>query len=152
ALRLAKEGWDIAIHCRASKHEAQTLVRQIARLGRKAVIVTGDLEDAKVPARLIKEAQKQLGPLTCLINNASQFRKDALYSFTEESLAMHLSVNALAPLRLIKYFAQQCPKEQQSNIVNIGDGLTGWSISPNFLTYSLSKMLLSDLTQLLASD
>ncbi len=57
-----------------------------------------------------------------------------------------------APLRLIRAFAAQCSASGNSSIINIGDGMHGWSMSPNFLTYTLSKMALADLTKLLAME
>ena len=66
ALDLAKDGWDVAVHCNTSLAEAEEVAGFIRAVGRKAVIVRGNLSEADVPDRLIAEASEALGGLTCL--------------------------------------------------------------------------------------
>ena len=47
ALDLAKDGWNIAVHCHESIGEAAELVDEMRRLGRKAVAIEGDLAQAR---------------------------------------------------------------------------------------------------------
>jgi NAD(P)-dependent dehydrogenase (short-subunit alcohol dehydrogenase family) len=152
ALCLAEAGWNVALHCHRSVPQAEALAERIRALGRDACIVQGDLADAHAPARIMEQAQRALGAFSCLINNASQFRKDSLTAFTEESLQAHFAVNAFAPLRLIRAFTAQCDPKRENSVINIGDGLAGISMSPQFLTYTLSKLALENLTRLLAAE
>ena len=85
ALDLAKDGWDVAVHCNESIAEAEEVAGFIRGIGQRAVIVRGDLYDADVPDRLIAEASAGLGGLTCLINNASLFEPDEVGSITQAS-------------------------------------------------------------------
>ncbi len=152
ALHLAAGGYDIALHYRSSEKAAQETANTIRAMGRHAVLVQGDLTHAHRTAALIADAGKTLGPITCLINNASIFEKDTLGDFTTEKFNAHFAVHAHAPLQLIRDFARQLPPQQNGNIINLTDGMSGWSMSDKFLTYSLSKMTLANITQLLARD
>ncbi len=149
ALDLAREGWAVAIHCNSSRADAETLAAEIAALGGKSVIVQGDLSRAEVPERLIAEATRALGPLTCLINNASRFEPDEAGSVTVDSWAEHLDTNLRAPVFLSQNFAAQLPADSSGNIINIIDQRV-WKLTPKFFSYTASKSALWTVTRTLA--
>ena len=76
ALDLAGNGWAVAVHYNTSQDEANKLVADIVAAGGRAVAVQGDLSASDAPARIVSGAVAALGPLTCLINNASRFEPD----------------------------------------------------------------------------
>lgn len=149
ALDLARDGWAVAIHCNASRADAETLKAEIDQGGGRSVIVEGDLARADVPERLIAEAKSALGPLTCLVNNASLFEPDEAGSVTLESWTSHLDTNLRAPVFLSQRFAAQVPAEAQGNIINIIDQRV-WKLTPKFFSYTASKSALWTVTRTLA--
>lgn len=149
ALDLAGDGWDVAVHCNASRAEAEEVAGLIERAGRKSAVVQGDLALPEVPERLIAEAAKALGGLTCLINNASVFEPDVVGSITATSWARHLDTNLRAPVFLSQAFARQLPAGAQGNIVNIIDQRV-WKLNPKFFSYTASKAALWTATRTLA--
>ncbi len=149
ALDLAHDGWAVAIHCNASRTDAEMLKREIEAGGGRSVIVEGDLARADVPERLIGEANGALGPLTCLVNNASRFEPDEAGSLTLDSWAAHLDTNLRAPVFLSQSFAAQVPVDAQGNIINIIDQRV-WRLTPKFFSYTASKSALWTVTRTLA--
>ncbi|KAB7739425.1 SDR family oxidoreductase [Parvibaculum sedimenti] len=149
ALALAEDGYAVAIHHHQSDEDAAGLVREIDMRGGKAVALKGDLGYRPDLAALIPDAVKALGPLTLLVNNASLFEPDEAATMTEASWDAHMSTNLKAPAFLSQAFAAQLPEGAAGNIVNIIDQRV-WRPNPRFLSYTLSKMALWDLTRLLA--
>ena len=149
ALDFAADGWDVAVHCNASISEAEAVAAEIRGMGRRSVIVRGDLSDADVPDRLIGEASVALGGLTCLINNASLFEPDEVGSITQASWAEHLDTNLRAPVFLSQAFARQLPKEHEGSIISIIDQRV-WKLNPKFFSYTMSKSALRTATRTLA--
>lgn len=149
ALDLAQDGWDVAVHCNTSIAEAMDVAEQIRAMGRRAVVVRGDLSDAAVPDRLINEAAAGLGGLTCLINNASLFEPDEVGAITQASWAEHLDTNLRAPVFLSQAFARQLPRGQNGNIISIIDQRV-WKLNPRFFSYTTSKSGLWTATRTLA--
>jgi len=149
ALDLAKDGWDVAVHCNASMAEAEEVAGYIREIGRRAVIVRGDLSAADVPDRLIAEASAALGGLTCLINNASLFEPDEVGTITQASWAEHIDTNLRAPIFLSQAFAQQLPEDEEGNIISIIDQRV-WKLNPKFFSYTTSKSGLWTATRTLA--
>ena len=149
ALDFAVDGWDVAVHCNASITEAEEVAAMIRALGRRAVIVRGDLSQPQVPDRLIAEAAQGLGGLTCLINNASLFEPDEVGSITQASWAEHLDTNLRAPVFLSQAFARQLPKTHEGSIISIIDQRV-WKLNPKFFSYTMSKSALWTATRTLA--
>jgi NAD(P)-dependent dehydrogenase (short-subunit alcohol dehydrogenase family) len=149
ALDLARDGWAVAIHCNSSRADAERLKAEIDGSGGRSVIVQGDLARADVPERLIAEAKRALGPLACLVNNASRFEPDEAGSVTLESWAAHLDTNLRAPVFLSQSFAAQVPPDGQANIINIIDQRV-WRLTPKFFSYTASKSALWTVTRTLA--
>ena len=149
ALDLAKTGWSVAVHCNRSGEEARAVVEEISALGGKAAVVQGDLAVEEAAAGLVAKAIEAIGPLSCLINNASVFEKDTPETATKESWESHMQVNLRAPFQLIQAFVRQRPADVEGNIINLIDQRV-WNVTPFFTSYTVSKVALWGLTQNLA--
>jgi NAD(P)-dependent dehydrogenase (short-subunit alcohol dehydrogenase family) len=145
ALRLAAEGYDVALHCRQSRAEAEEVAAAIVRLGRRAVIVQADLAREADVERLVPAACAGLGRLGALINSASAFEHDDIDSMTRASWDAHIETNLRAPLKLAQDFARQAAREDAPLIVNILDQRV-LKLTPQFLSYTVSKCALFTLT------
>ena len=108
ALGLAARGWAVAIHCRRSDDDARALAAEIGRLGARAAIVEADLSQAAALAPLLADAGAALGPVTCLVNNASLFHDDTIARLDAAIWDANLAVNLRAPVLLPQAFARSC--------------------------------------------
>lgn len=73
ALMLAAEGYDVAVHYRSSRRDAQEVAEEARGRGVNAVTLQADVTDAEQAAGLVKEAHRQLGGLEVLINNVGDY-------------------------------------------------------------------------------
>lgn len=149
ALDLAHHGWAVAVHYRGSGAAADEVVAEIGRLGGRAAALDCDLSREADVVKLVPRAVKALGPLTCLVNNASNFEMDKVDTATRESWDRHIETNLRAPLVLSQAFAGQLPEGTQGNIVNLLDQRV-WKLTPYFLSYTVAKSGLWTLTRTLA--
>jgi len=147
ALALAETGWDVAVHYRTSKGEAEAVAAEIAARGRRSTALQADLAVEGKAAGLVERAREALGPLTLLVNNASVFREDTVQTMTRDSWDAHMETNLRSPLALAQAFAAQAP--EGSSIVNLLDQRV-WKPNPQFFTYALSKAALWAATKTLA--
>jgi NAD(P)-dependent dehydrogenase (short-subunit alcohol dehydrogenase family) len=149
ALDFARHGWAVGIHFRNSEAAAHELVAQIRAEGGRAVALRADLANEDQVERLLPAATAALGPLRCLVNNASTFERDEALDATRASWDLHLESNLRAPFVLIQHFARQLERGAEGNVINIIDERV-WNLTPHFLSYTLSKAALWTLTQTLA--
>ena len=121
ALDLAAAGWAVAVHYRGSAAAAQEVVAEIAGRGGHAVALQADLAVEAETAALVPAAAAALGPLGCLVNNASVFEPDLPESVTRASWDRHLEPNLRAPFVLTQAFAKALPDGAGGTVVNILD-------------------------------
>jgi 3-oxoacyl-[acyl-carrier protein] reductase len=70
ALRLAEAGADVAVGCGQHREAAGEIAAKITGLGRRAVVVSGDMADPDVPRRIVAETAERLAPVDILVANA----------------------------------------------------------------------------------
>ncbi len=141
---LAADGWKVAIHYSGSDTEADQLVAQVGP--DRAVAIPADFADPAAPAAVMAKAAAALGPVGCLINNASVFERDDLATATVESWDRHMAINLRAPFFLSQAFAAQVAAPARGAIINILDERV-WHLTPHFASYTLSKAGLWTFTQ-----
>lgn len=66
----AREGWDVAANYNSSRIEALELARELSGLGVRAVPIQADVSVPEQAARLVQEAETNLGPLDAVVCNA----------------------------------------------------------------------------------
>lgn len=146
ALDLAGHGWAVAVHYNRSADEAASLVAEIIEGGGQAAAVAADLAVEDEAWTLVERAAAAVGPLGCLINNASVFERDTVETANRESWDRHMEVNLRAPFVLTQAFARGLPDGGVGNVINIIDQRV-WNLTPHFTSYTLSKAGLWAMTQ-----
>jgi NAD(P)-dependent dehydrogenase (short-subunit alcohol dehydrogenase family) len=149
ALAAAGAGYDVAVHHHCSGGDAEGVAAEIRALGRKAHVLQADLGQELEARALIGEAQRALGPVTLLVNNASVFEDDRIESFDSATWRKHMEVNFHGPLLLAQAFAAALPQDRTGLIINLLDQRV-WNPNPQFFSYSLSKSALWNATRTLA--
>src|SRR5499425_2160940 len=106
-LALARAGYAVAIHANRSLKAARELRDDIACDGGRAGVVAADLADHDAVLGLVPAAVAAVGPLTLLVNNASEFEPDEIRHLDRYRFDRHLAVNLRASLFLAQAFAAQ---------------------------------------------
>jgi NAD(P)-dependent dehydrogenase (short-subunit alcohol dehydrogenase family) len=151
ALGMARAGWDVAVHYRHSAAEAQEVAAAIAALGRSAAVLQCDLDDEQAVRALLPRAIAALGPVRCVVNNASLFDYDSAADFTQQRLDVHMRTNVAAPILLAQALHAATPAGQQAVVINLLDQKL-YNLNPDFLSYTLSKAALQTATTMLAQQ
>ncbi len=148
SLGLARAGFDVAINYHSSEAEAQATAAEITGLGRRCLLVRGDVADADDVARIVGRVGEGLGRLDLLVNNASIFGAGRLLELDESEWDRVLAVNLKGPFLMVKEAAAML-EDSGGSIVNIVDvsALEAWTGYPH---HSVSKAGLLHLTRLMA--
>lgn len=146
---LAGSGFAVAIHANRSVEAAEGVAAGIRAAGGRAVVVRADLAREEEVRRLVPDAEAALGPLGVLVNNASAFERDEWDDATRESWDRHIEPNLRAPMVLMQAMARALPPGMEGGIVNMLDERV-WSLTPHFVSYTVSKAALWALTQQMA--
>ena len=149
ALALAEDGFAVAVHFHRSREAAEAVAATIRAKGGAALALDADLADEGSVRALLPQTERAFGPIGCLVNNAGVFGDDTILTVSRESWDLHLAVNLRAPFVLIQEMASRLPAGAGGVVVNMLDERV-WSLTPYFVSYTLSKAGLWTLTQTLA--
>jgi NAD(P)-dependent dehydrogenase (short-subunit alcohol dehydrogenase family) len=149
ALDLGRRGFDVVVHCNASREPAEEVAAEIRAMGRAAHVLVADLLDEAATQALVPRAVEALGgPLTCLVNSASIFEWDSVETGTRESWDRAMESNLRAPVVLTQRMAEgiEAPATDsrgeplaQGLVVNIVDQRVR-KLTPDFMSYTIAKM------------
>lgn len=149
ALTLAAAGYDIVLHYRESRKQADDLRAEILRLGRHCELLQGDLtiltEDF---ASWLQPAFAALPNLKHLVHNASIFER---IPYAESRLAdfhAHMQLHVTVPYFLTQSFVRLAGS---GSITSLIDTHVERSATPYF-AYQLSKKALNGLSDMLAAE
>jgi 3-oxoacyl-[acyl-carrier protein] reductase len=85
SLALARAGCDVAVNYRERRDDADSAVREIEKLGRRAAAIQADVSRAADVTQLVRAAESELGPIEILVNNAGKILIQSVEQMTEES-------------------------------------------------------------------
>ena len=145
----AKNGWNVAIHFKSSSIDANALASDLCKHGISAEIFNADLSIEASYENLLTDVISKFGALHCLVNNASTFEYDCVDTANRKNWDAHMEVNLRAPFVLSQKFASLQCYGSVGNIINILDQRV-LRLTPDYMTYTLSKAGLWTLTQTMA--
>ena len=93
ALQLAKDGFDLAIHCRSDKASAERVVDEIKSLGQQASLLVFDVSDREGARNAIEQDIADNGAYYGAVCNAGITRDGAFPSLTEDDWDSVLQTN-----------------------------------------------------------
>ncbi|MCX4884583.1 3-oxoacyl-ACP reductase family protein [Streptomyces sp. NBC_00847] len=150
ALRLAREGADVAITYVNGKEAAEEVVRRIEALGRRAVALRADSADAEEAGGAVERTARALGGLDVLVNNAGVGVLGPLEGLSLADVDRVLAVNVRGVFLASQAAATRMPAG--GRIVTIGTCMTQRVPGPGGTLYATSKAALTGLTKALARE
>ena len=133
-LALAGAGADVAINYAGNIAAAQEVASEVEAMGRKAVLVQGDVADTTVAAGIIEKVVTELGKIDILVNNAGITRDALLVRMEEEDWDAVLTTNLKGVFNCTKAAVKYMMKQKSGKIVNISSvvGVTGNASQANY--------------------
>jgi NAD(P)-dependent dehydrogenase (short-subunit alcohol dehydrogenase family) len=96
AQRLAREGYACGLIARTQSQLEET-ADLIRKPGGKALVTPTDVSKREQVLAAVERVEKELGPISVLINNAGAYLRKPLLEITEEDFDFQLKVNAYGP-------------------------------------------------------
>ncbi|WP_107097449.1 SDR family NAD(P)-dependent oxidoreductase [Streptomyces aureus] len=150
AVRLAREGADVAFTYVRDEVRAKEVAARIEATGRRALPLRADAADAGDAAGAVNWAADALGRLDVLVNNVGTGVLGPLDSLTLADVDRVLAVNVRAAFLASQAAAGHLP--EGGRIITIGSCMTQRVPGPGGVLYTLSKTALIGLTKSLARE
>ncbi|KIJ16159.1 hypothetical protein PAXINDRAFT_11204 [Paxillus involutus ATCC 200175] len=126
ALRLAKDGYDIALNDIPSKYnQLRAVADDIDKSGRKALVLPADVTVEEQVRGMVQEVTTELGGLDVMVANAGVVQVLPLTSTGLAEWEQVMTVNARSPFLCYKYAAEQMIKQGRGGRIIGASSLAG---------------------------
>lgn len=129
----------------SSRSEPDQLADELRQHEVRVLPIEADLADPATPAFLLDQIERQLGPVSILVNNAAVSLHDDALTITADGLDRHYAVNVRATALLTAEFARRLPAGHGGRVINLTSG-QGTGPMPEELSYATTKGAIEALT------
>jgi len=143
ALRLADEGFDLVVHYRHSREDAESTAALARERGARVEHIRADLASVAEIEGLFGAVAEQMGRLDLLVNNASTFERTPFGEVREPQFDALVDSNLKGPFFCSQFAAALM---DEGHIVNVVDPCVERP-DPDFLPYFAAKAGLVALTR-----
>lgn len=151
SLRLAQQGYSLALHYCSRPDGASDLTKELAKLNVRSMGVQADITQEEDIQRMVATVQNELGPISVLINNAGLVRDKTILKLTADDLDVVLDTNLKGTFLVSKAVVGGMRERKHGRIVNISS-IVGAMGNFGQVNYSASKAGLIGLTKSLAKE
>lgn len=152
ALRLAKDGFDIALNDVSERSfENNDIMEQIRGLGVKCEKYIADVSDGEQVEAMVKAVKNDFGSIDVLVNNAGITRDGLLARMTEENYDLVIAVNQKSVFNMMRNVAPVMMKQRSGRIINMSS-VAGLHGNPGQFNYSASKAAIIGMTKSAAKE
>lgn len=148
AYAFAREGADLVLSYLCEHKDARETKRRVESMGRRCVLIPGDLKQASMAKQVVCRAIDVFGKLDILVNNhAIQFIQNDIQNITEEQLDLTFRTNLYSYFFMIQ--AALPYLKPGSSIINT-TSVTAYRGAPELMDYSATKGAVMALTRSLS--
>ncbi|MEV5439796.1 SDR family oxidoreductase [Streptomyces sp. NPDC052682] len=152
-LRLAADGHDVVVNYVRDAPAAQAVADGVRKAGARAVTVRGDTSVEADVERLFETAERELGPVTGLVNNAAVTGPlGRLADTAPATLRRVIDVNLLGTLLCARRAAQLMAARGSGVIVNVSSAAATLGSPGEYVHYAATKAAVDALTLGLAKE
>ena len=150
AIALARNGVHVAVNFRTRREEAEGVRSQLEAMGQRSALVEADVSSADEVSRMMETVQKDLGPVSILVNNAGIAKHEPLEQLTEQIWDETLKCNLKSQFLMIQAALPTMRIQRWGRIINLSSiaAQTGGVVGPH---YAASKAGVLGLTHFYAA-
>ena len=151
AIRLAKDGYDIAVNYNSNTEKAEQTAAEIRSLGVKAVTYKADTSKIDEVKAMFREIRKDFGGLDVLVNNAGVVDDAYLLMVNQPSLEKSLAINVQGYINCAQQAALRMAGAGTGVIINISSVSSVLAVEGQTV-YSATKGAVNSMTATMAKE
>ncbi len=139
ALRLAREDFDIVLHCRSRVEEAEQVKQEIEALGRSARILQFDIADRASTRQLLEQDVEQHGAYYGVVCNAGLSRDNAFPALSDDDWDSVIHTNLDGFFNVVQPLTMPMIRRRKPGRIVIMSSVSGVIGNRGQVNYSASK-------------
>jgi len=149
---LAQRGAAVCVNYAVHADAAEELVAEIMAAEGRAIAAVADVAEVAAVEAMVARAEKELGPVTILVNNAGVSWRGTLDSYDPEQVARMRRVNVEGLINTTRAVMKGMRERHYGRIVNVSSIAAIGTALPGNAFYAASKAEVSILTKRFAME
>lgn len=151
AIRLAEDGFSVALICKANEKKAEAAAAEITAAGGKAIVLCCDVKDSRQVEKTIETVEKTLGETAVLVNNAGIAQQKLFTDITDADWREMMDTDLSGVFYFCRAVLPYMIRRKCGRIINLASmwGETGGSCEVH---YSAAKAGVIGLSKALAKE
>ncbi len=151
ATRLAREGFAVALTARSEPQLAE-VAANISASGGRALAIAADVTDREAVDRVVEEAERQLGPVTLLVNNAGVPGPfGPLWAIDPDEWWASQAVHIRAPLLFLRAVLPGMTQRRSGRVIVVS-AKASRLVAPNLSAYCVGKIAQTRIVEEVAAE
>ena len=151
ALSLAAAGADVVVNDFADETACTAVLGEIEQLGRKGLVVMGDVSDEEQVNAMVERAESELGPLAVVVNNAGITRDNVVMMMDPGDFDSVIATHLRGTFLVSKAAARKMFRRRSGCIINLSS-VVGRRGTAGQANYAAAKAGIIGLTKSLAKE
>lgn len=149
ALRLARDGFAVAVNYSRSAADADAVVRAIEAEGGRAIAVQADVAEPQAVAALFSRTEGELGSVDVIVNNAGTMKLEPIAAVSDENFDRVVATNLKGVFNGMREAARRL--NAGGRIISLSTSVVG-TYGPNYGVYAATKAAVEALTHVLSKE
>lgn len=151
ALKLATDGFAVAVNYASSTERAEAVVAEIAAVGGRAIAIQADVSDPEAVTRMFGTVADELGPVAVLVNNAGITDDGLVLRMDPDQWDRVMNTNLKSVFLCTKTALRAMVRARAGRIINISS-ISGIAGNPGQSNYAASKAGVIGFTKSVAKE
>ncbi len=151
ALALAGAGADVAVNDFADEEACAAVAAEVEALGRRALVVMADVSDEEQVNGMVERVEKELGPLSVVVNNAGITRDNVTMMMDPADFDAVIATHLRGTFLVSKAGARRMFRRRRGCIINLSS-VVGRRGNAGQANYAAAKAGVIGLTKSLAKE
>lgn len=152
ALRLAKDGFDIALNdLKEEMFRDNDIIDKIKEYGVKCESFFADVSNYEQCEKMVNDVKESFGGIDVLVNNAGITKDGLMARMSEEQYDLVISVNQKSVFNMMKLAGKIMMRQKSGKIINMAS-VAGIYGNPGQINYSASKAAVIGMTKTVAKE
>lgn len=153
SVRLAEDGFDIALHCFTQIKTVKELEKAITDIGRKCHVYSADITDDTQMKQIVTDIVRHFGTITVLVNCATvKVTSSKFASLDWVDIQSHFDVNVKGAFNSAKYILPLMQGQRYGKVINFTTQYIEGTPPTELLAYVTAKSALCGFTKSLAVE
>ncbi len=152
AARLAREGAAVAVNYHEHAREAEAVAAEINQAGGRALALGADVGDLEAVRAMVARVERELGPISILVNNAGITRRGELMEFDYSQMETMRRTNVDGVVHTTRAVVPGMLAMRFGRIVNIGSIAGHGTALAGTTFYAITKAAVAALTRRFALE